>query len=248
MEGVSIFNSVTLIRGVQPDAIMDINAVFRKRDGYSGFQYSKRLVPNLWQGLKYLAPLVFAPRNRYLFCFGTNGTLSVYSNGAFGGAADLTRPSAARLNIDVMDAYWNDYERARQLDPVTIRSDPRFHFNLDVRLKTQNDRRRTIGCTVRSNGDIYDCWDGELFPFENPADYTHLPDGAHPGMHILDGFCGLFGWPPATSPDYPDFITSCILYEFPASPQYPERPVSKALQEEALRWPWERPKRIFNVF
>ena len=123
--------------------------------------------------------------------------LSVYSNVLFGSAALLAGPAQARLGCEYMWAYWNDYASARRHDK-TIPADPVYHFCLSMERPgmapgqpypwTQPFYERSIGCTTRSNGDVYLANWGDMYPFEDPEEYANLEKGVPPSMNILELF------------------------------------------------------------
>lgn len=237
MEGISIFNAVTLFRNASPTQIMNIISGFRERDN-DPFEYSITRIKDFHSAISRLSPLVMSSYNRFLFCRGRNGTYSVYSNMIFGSAAYLAGPASSKLNCDSFYAFWQDRKLARTYDTSSISKDPIYYFNLELFIGGENALRRTIGCTIRANGHLFHSREGELLSFENPGDYHQLEEGVPPGMHILRGFCGMFGWPSPESREYPEFIEACELFEFKPPPNYPERPVSRELETQALRWPW----------
>jgi len=229
----SSFNSISIVTEVNINAIVSSvtigpnspklnDIIIKEQKSYVG-------------AIKNLYPIVDSRRNRILIFTGYNNSLFLISNSPSGSSASVTGAVAAKFNTTIVDGFVNYPSELLDCSGNLLYPNSSDHFCLRIR------NGREVSRAVESiqhpvSGPCY-VNSGDLYDFEDTADYAGLEKGIIPQIDVLWKFANHFGWPSPRSKEFLGNVKKCELLTFPQIKGAPDRPIREDIQQEILKLP-----------
>lgn len=235
---LSVFNSITIVKNIDIDTLRYSLSLGYNAPRISDIKIENKL--NYREAIAKLYPIVDTRRNQFLVFTSFAGSLFLICNSTSGSAASITGPLPNKFNAETIDGFINYPTQIIDQYQNNLYVSPIEHFFLQV--KDNVGVSRTITLILQNHSRHFYSNFGELYNFEDPADYSGLENGIVPSIDVLWKFANHFGWPSPRSIEFLDNVKKCELITFPPIEGLKERFISDEIQQRILKLPpaWQK--------